>query len=157
MHTEFRTIREQPAAVLRATLRRDEIRDRFDVAFSCVAGYLHRHGVAACGFPFSRDHLCPDGTYRVEAGFPVRSEIEGDGEVLPSSLPGGQVVVARHVGSYEDVADAYQAVDDWLKAEHAVRSGDAWEVYHGAGGDRAGYRTEVVQPFELVPVGAGRR
>ncbi|TCC21590.1 GyrI-like domain-containing protein [Kribbella sindirgiensis] len=152
MQTEFRTVREQPTAVLRATLRRGEIRDWFDVAFPRVAGYLYRRGLVACGFPFSRDHLFPDGTYLVEAGFPVPVEIEGDGDVQPSSLPGGQVVVARHVGSYDDVADAYRAVDDWLKAEQAVRVGDAWEVYHGASGDRAGYCTEVIQPFRLVPV-----
>jgi effector-binding domain-containing protein len=152
MQAEFRTVREQPTAVLRATLGRRDVVGWFDAAFSTVADYLYRHGIAACGFPFARDHLLPDGSYLLEAGFPVPAEIEGDGEVRPSSLPGGPVVVARHIGSYADVADAYQAIDDWLKAEQAVRTGDAWEVYRGAGGDRAGYTTEVVQPFRLAPV-----
>ncbi|HEY9338110.1 MAG TPA: GyrI-like domain-containing protein [Kribbella sp.] len=154
MRAEFRTVREQPTAVLRATLGRRDVVDWFDAAFATVADYLYRHGVAACGFPFSRDHLLPDGSYLLEAGFPVGTRIKGDGEVRPSSLSAGKVVVARHIGSYADVADAYQAIDEWLKAEHAIRTGDAWEVYRGAGGDRAGQTTEVVQPFRLVPVGS---
>jgi effector-binding domain-containing protein len=154
MQAEFRTVREQPTAVVRATLRRRDVVGWFDAAFSTVSDFLYQQGIAACGFPFSRDHLQPDGSYVLEAGFPVHAEIKGGGEVRPSSLPGGPVVVARHVGSYADVADAYQAIDEWLKAEHAMRAGDAWEVYRGSGGDRAGDTTEVVQPFQLVPIGS---
>ncbi|TCO47133.1 effector-binding domain-containing protein [Kribbella antiqua] len=152
MRTESRTVQEQPTAVLRAILRQDEVSGWVLAAFDAVADYLRRHGIAPCGFPFARYHILTGGDFDVEAGFPVAVRISGDNHVRPSSLPGGHVVVARHVGPSEQLGDAYQAVDDWLRAECGTRAGDAWEVYHDLPHRPRNTRTEVVQPFSLETV-----
>lgn len=147
MQTQCRTVPEQPTAVLRATLRHNEVHAWFRTAFDVVADYLRRHDIAACGFPFARYHLRSDGAFEVEAGFPVPVRIEGNSQIRPSCLPACHVVVAWHRGGYE-LGDAYKAVDDWLKEHHGTRVGDSWEVYHGP--DRGGTdRTEVIQPFTV--------
>ena len=150
-HPESRTVHEQPTAVLRATLNRDEVHSWFGTAFDAVADYLRRHGIAPCGFPFARYHIRTDGAYEVEAGFPVAVRIAGDNRIRPSVLPGGHVVVAWHVGPYEQLGDAYASLGDWLRAEGASRAGDAWEVYHDAPHRSRTWRTEVIQPFTLTP------
>jgi effector-binding domain-containing protein len=158
-HPESRTVPEQPTAVVRATLRHGELGDWFGPAFDEVAHYLHRHGVASCGFPFARHHLRGDGTFEVEAGLPVPDPIDGDARVRPSCLPGGHVVAVWHIGPYGQAGTAYQALNDWLTAEHGVRTGDPWEVYHGPPPrDPRSWRTEVIQPFALIrsEVDAGR-
>ena len=155
MRTQSRTVCEQPTAVVRATLRRDELARWFGGAFDQVADHLRRHGVAPRGFPFARYHLRPDGRFEVEAGFPVGSRIAGDDQVRPSRLPGRHVVVAWHVGPYVELGEAYQAVDEWLKAQHGIRAGDSWEVYHDPPiGNPRYWRTEVIQPYELARVEA---
>jgi effector-binding domain-containing protein len=155
MRCESRTVCEQPTAVLRATLHRDELGGWFGAAFDQVADYLRRNGVAPRGFPFARYHIRPDCAFEVEAGFPVATPIAGDSTVEPSSLPGGHVVVAWHVGPYEQLADAYEAVDAWLKEERGIRTGDAWEIYHDPPSrDPSKWRTEVVQPFVLTTADA---
>ncbi|GAB2642982.1 GyrI-like domain-containing protein [Kribbella swartbergensis] len=148
-HPESRTVHEQPTAVLRATLHRDEVRAWFRTAFDVVAEYLRRHRIPPCGFPFARYHVRSDGLFEVEAGFPVAVRISGDHQIVPSSLPGGHVVVAWHVGTYEQLGDAYRALDDWLKAERGAPAGDAWEVYHDPPNRTQCWRTEVIQPFRL--------
>ncbi len=151
MRIESRTVHEQPTAVLRRTLHHNDVHGWFVTAFDVVADYLRRHGIAPCGFPFARYHIRTDGAYEAEAGFPIAVRIAGDTHVLPSCLPGGNVVVAWHLGPYEQLGDAYQAVDDWLRAEHGIRAGDAWEVYHDRPHRPRNYRTEVIQPFSFEP------
>jgi effector-binding domain-containing protein len=156
---ESRTMPEQPTAVVRATLRHGELGDWFGTAFDQVADYLHRHGVASCGFPFARCHIRPDGSFELEAGLPVPAPIAGNVQVRPSSLPAGHVVAVWHIGPYVQLGTAYQALDDWLKAEHGLRTGDPWEIYHDPPRrDPQSWRTEVIQPFALAPaeVDAGR-
>lgn len=155
-HPESRTVPEQPTAVLRATLRRDQVAGWSRPAIDAVAEYLRLHGIAPCGFPFARYHLRPDGVFEVEAGLPIAVRIAGDTHIRPSSLPGGHVVVAWHIGPYEQLAAAYAAIDTWLRAEHGSRTGDAWEVYHDLPNrDPRHWRTEVMQPFSLELVDAG--
>jgi effector-binding domain-containing protein len=152
MHTEWRTVPEQQTAVLRATLRHNEVHAWFRTTFDIVAEYLRRHDIAACGFPFARYHLRLDGAFEVEAGFPVAVRVTGNSLIRPSSLPAGPVIVAWHVGGYEQLGDAYKAVDDWLKDHHGTRAGDSWEIYHGSDYRRHD-RTEVVQPFTVQQTG----
>lgn len=148
---ESRTVPEQPTAVVRATLRYGELGDWVVPAFDQIAHYLHRHGVASCGFPFARYHLRRDGSFEVEAGLPVPAPIIGDARVRPSTLPAGHVVAVWHIGPNEQLGTAYQALTDWLSTEHGVRTGDPWEVYHGpARRDPQSWRTEVIQPFALA-------
>ncbi|NIK59157.1 GyrI-like domain-containing protein [Kribbella shirazensis] len=151
MHTESRTVPAQRTAVIRATLRRAELSTWFPAALDHVAAYLRRHDIAPRGFPFARYHVRSAHRFEVETGFPVDALIVGDGTVQPSSLPGGTVVVAWHIGPYDELGEAYEAVDEWLKDAHAIRCGDAWEVYHDAPTRDPHFAcTEVVQPCRLT-------
>ncbi len=151
MRIESRTVPAQRTAVAKGTLRREELSAWCPAALDHVATYLSRHEVAPCGFPFVRYHVRPDHRFEVEAGFPVAIRIIGDGSVRPSTIPGANVVVAWHIGPYDGLGEAYDSLDEWLKDEGAVRSGDAWEVYHDAPTrDPHFWRTEVIQPFVLT-------
>jgi effector-binding domain-containing protein len=140
---------------MKATLHTDQLGAWIPSACDRVAAYLDQHGVDPRGRPLARYHVLHDHTFEVEVGFPVEASVEGDGRVQPSSLPGGRVVVAWHIGPYDQLGETYQAVDEWLKAEGGVRTGDAWEIYHDPPtGDPRFWRTEVVQPFTLTTAGA---
>ena len=152
---ETRATTEQATAVRRATLDLDQLADWFPRAFGEVATYLHRHGIAPYGYPFARYHRVGEQRFEVEAGFPVAVPIDGDGTIEPSMLPGGQMLAVWHVGPYETVGTAYQAIDDWLRDESATRTGDPWEIYHDPPtGDPLHWRTEIIQPITFAEVSA---
>ena len=91
-----------------------------------------------------------EGRLEVEAGFPVSSPIEPNGDVQPSELPGGQVAVTVHVGPYDQMEPAYQALASWVTDHGGELAGDAWEVYFSDPStepDPATWRTEIVQPY----------
>jgi effector-binding domain-containing protein len=68
----------------------------------------------------------------VEVGVLLEVPFEGDGRVVASELPAGQVATTMHRGPYERVGDAHDAVIGWCAAEGLERTGVRWEIYgHG--------------------------
>lgn len=140
---------EQQVAVARATLGTADIGTWIGEAFGKVAQAAADQGVELVGMPFGR--FLPVGGDRMEAtaGMPVATTIEPTDDVEADVLPGGEVAVTLHVGSYEDVPAAYDAVHAWV-AEHGTPAGAPWEVYLNDPGehpDPATWETEVVQPY----------
>jgi effector-binding domain-containing protein len=153
MSTEPRTEHRdpQPTAVVRATVTITDVGAWIGQAFDAAAGACAAQGVEMAGMPFGRFHAEGGGRFEAEAGFPVVSPIEAAGEVVPSQLPGGPVVVTVHVGPYDQVEPAYLAAATWVAEQGGTLDGDAWEVYLSdpdAEPDPATWRTEVVQPYQ---------
>ena len=138
-------------AVTDAVLPAREIGPWLAKAYQTLAGVIAAHGTSPSGPPFARYHRLEAGRVAVEAGFPVVTAIEPDGDVRPSYLPGGPVVATVHVGAYEAIAPAYEALADWVHVHGGKPAGDAWESYltDPTGlPDPAALRTEVVQPYD---------
>ena len=144
---------ETPVAVVRATLSVAQMGPWLSQAFGAVDAYVAGRGVGPVGMPFGRYHPVGGDRFAVEAGFPVAHEVAGAGQVVGSRLPGGPAVQTWHVGPYEALAAAYEALEGWLREHGGTAVGDAWEVYHSdpaAEPDPAGWRTEVIQPFRFA-------
>jgi effector-binding domain-containing protein len=153
MHTtviESRTLTEQLTCVQRGTMTPPEMRAWFPKAYGEVVEFLRTHHAAPIGPPFARYHRLADGRFEVEAGFPVAAAaVESDGGPQMSKLPGGLVAVTVHVGPYEKLGETYDAVTEWLRLRGGTPSDDPWEIYRDPPtGDPAGWRTEVIQPYE---------
>lgn len=143
-------LQEQPTAVGRATVDVAEISDWLGATYGSVFNFLTSHGLAPVGPPFARYHFVAEGRCQAEAGFPVPEPIDGDGDVVPSVLPGGLAAVTLHVGPYEAMEPAYEAVVSWVGERGGETTGDAWEVYltdPQEEPDPAKWKTEVVQPY----------
>ncbi len=82
-------------------------------------------------------------------------EVCGAGPVEPSRLPGGPTAVTTHIGRYEDLTLAYEAVHRWLGELGWSAIGPHWEVYFtdpNVEPDPSRWRTDVVVPFRTVGV-----
>ena len=146
---EIQNLTDQFTAVVRAELPRDELPAWLAGTFSTIHGYLRRAGMAPTGPPFLRMAFLGT-TVAAEAGFPVAREIDGDGLVEASTLPGGPALVTTHMGPYEELADTYQDVQQWLDQHRCSPAGPHWEVYYTdptAEPDPTRWRTDLVQPF----------
>lgn len=147
---ERRTLSAQPTAVVRGKARIPEIQAFVGHAFGAVAGVLERAGVGMAGMPFARYRIIDGDEFEVEAGFPVRVPIAPEADVEPSELPAGPAAATWHLGPYETLGAAYEALTRWIEAEGATPAGPPWEVYYTDPSDQpdpSSWRTEVFQPY----------
>jgi effector-binding domain-containing protein len=138
-------------AVVRGEIPREKLPAWLQRTFHDVITYLRHHNIEAAGPPFARYTFLGD-QVAVEAGFPVSTEVPGQGRVRASRLPSGPAVVAIHFGRYEDLEDAYAAARRWLTVHGRSPSGAHWEVYHtdpSVEPDPARWRTDVVVPYRV--------
>ncbi|CAB4846661.1 unannotated protein [freshwater metagenome] len=118
-------------------------------AYDEVYEVLTEQHIAPTGPPFAR-YVMHDGEFEVEAGAPVASPISVSGRVAPGSLPAGPVAVTTHVGPYDGIASAVDALKNWMSGHGVEPAGPHWEVYLTdpmEEADPAKWRTEVVMPW----------
>ena len=72
---------------------------------------------------------CSDGQIDVEIGAEVAAPFAGDGEVVGSATPAGEVATVTHYGPYGRLGDAHRAIRDWCAAQRRTAAGPNWEVY----------------------------
>lgn len=147
---ESSTREEQPTATASTTLVVEEIGPWLGRIYSAIATSLAAQGAYPVGPPFARYHRHQDGRFDVEAGFPVAEAIKPDGEVRPSSLPGGTAATVMYVGPYDGMQPVYDALTSWVSEQDNELAGDPWEVYLSEPAvepDPATWRTQVVQPY----------
>lgn len=148
VHGEIR--QSQPTAVVTATLPVAAIGPWLAKSYGAIASALAAHGSVPAGPPFARYHQLGDGMFSVEAGFPVVTAVDAADGISPSALPGGPVAVTTHIGPYEEMPPAYEALAAWVGDHGGAPAGDPWEVYLGDPSvqpDPAAWRTDVVQPY----------
>lgn len=71
------------------------------------------------------------------------------GDVVPSSLPGGDSAVAALIGSYDQVGPIHEALGSWVGEQGGTTVGDPWEALTSPEErpDPATRTTEVLQPY----------
>ncbi|HLX49553.1 MAG TPA: GyrI-like domain-containing protein [Streptosporangiaceae bacterium] len=104
-----------------------------------VFAWLGARGHAPAGAPFFRYRVIDMAhELEVEAGVPVDSAVDGDGDVVSGTLPGGRYATLTHLGPPGELARATQTLLDWAAAE-----GLAWDMSSGERGERWGSRLEI--------------
>lgn len=147
---EARTLERCSTAVVRARMGVEDVGPWLEGVYGRIAAHVGRHGSALVGAPFGRYVEHSDGTLEVEAGFAVSSEVPGVGDIEPSSLPAGTAAATWHVGPYDEMVPAYEALERWIAEKGGSIAEPAWEIYHtdpSVEADPAVWRTEIVQPY----------
>ena len=148
----------RPAAVIRFTIPRHQIRDVMGPGISELLAVVREQGVGPAGPVFSHHFRMDPGVYDFEIGVPVRGEITPEGRVLRGELPA--VTVARTVyhGPYEGLGAAWLEFDQLIAAEGHTPAPGLWECYvkgPESTPDPAQWATELNRP--LASVNAGSR
>lgn len=79
----------------------------------------------------------------LEAGVQVPAPFTGNGVIRCSSTPGGKAATVVHMGPYDQLGRAYDALGQWRIASGAAWAGPFWEVYGHWNDDPAHLRTDV--------------
>ena len=142
-------LQEQHAVVVRGHVSTEEIAEFLGGAFGETAGAATAQGLAFTGAPFARYRFTDDGRFAIEAGFPVSRPVTPSGRVEATTLPGGTTARTMHVGSYDAVAAAYEAMHTYLTENGYEVTAAPWECYLDDP-EVANPRTEVFMPCRPV-------
>jgi effector-binding domain-containing protein len=65
----------------------------------------------------------------IDFGVQVPHAFTGEGEVRLAETPAGEVATTLHVGAYEKMSDAHNAIHAWCFANGRAIGGASWEIY----------------------------
>ena len=84
-----------------------------------------------------------DGQLDVEIGVEVASPFTGDGTFSCSATPAGTVATTVHIGPYNRLGEAHEAIARWCRDHHRDPAGINWEIYGHWDNDPEKLRTDV--------------
>lgn len=120
-------VKPVPIAVVRRRARKSEFSRVVPDACGTVWNALQAVGIRG-GRHVAVYRQAP-GQFDLEIGTEIETAFAGAGEVLRSTLPGGEVATTVHFGPYNRLGDAHQAIRDWCTANHRAAIDPAWEIY----------------------------
>ena len=131
-----------PLAVVRRTLRADELQAVWPAALDEVWAFVRAHGLKAGRNVFVY-RAGRDGLFTLEAGVEIFSPLPASDTVFSSHTPTGRAVTAAHRGSYDGIPLAHAAVRRHCEAKGLQLAGPNWEVYGHYPSDQTPPLTEV--------------
>jgi effector-binding domain-containing protein len=120
-------------------------------AFGRVMGVITGQGVSPTGGAVAVYRVWTEESVVVEIGFTVAAEIRAEQGVAPGRLPGGRALKTVHVGRYEDIGPAYQAMQEYAAGHELPLAKTMWERYltdPAAEPDLSKHVTEIFWPVE---------
>lgn len=70
-----------------------------------------------------------DDAINVDIGVELAEPFAGGGEVVGTTLPQGMTAAVTHVGPYDQLGGAPQAIQAWCAANARRLAGPSWEIY----------------------------
>jgi effector-binding domain-containing protein len=148
------TVQPRPIAVVRRRTTFAEVPRVFlamlDVVWAAVRSERlpkHGHNVAVYR-PLGGDAV------DFACGVQVAARFDGAGEVACSETPGGDAVMATHIGPYDQLGETYDAIMAWVRGHGRRLAGVNWEIYGDWNDDPAKLETDVymlVEPEGYAP------
>ena len=140
----------QVYAAVRATVRMSEMGERMGPLFGKLFGWLGQAGIEATGAPWARYLTVGPDEVELEIGAPVAREVDGGDGIISGVRPACDIAWTVHVGPYDQMEPAYQAVLSWISANGRMIAGAGWEFYEtdpDQEPDPTKWRTRIVYPL----------
>ena len=119
----------QPAAVIRLTIPREEIKSVMGPAIGEVMSTVAAQGIQPAGPVFSHHFKMDPKVFDFEVGVPVKSPVKATGRVKPGELPAATVARTVYRGPYEGLGNAWGEFDSWITENKHEPAPNLWESY----------------------------
>lgn len=157
MEHEIRLVRldEQRILSIRHRVQQVAIPEFIANSIDDLLGRLALLGADPTGPPFVAYHEFGPHGIDAEVCIPVPESVRASGAMLTRTMPPMTVARALHVGPYDRLGAAYQAVNEWVDDHHLTIVGPFHERYLNSPGDVASpadYLTEIDVPVDEARV-----
>jgi len=148
-------VKEMPAQTVLTVRTRTNVQSLpqfFGMAYGSIMQHLGKLGELPAGPAFAAYYNMDMENLDVAAGFPVAKKLNGDGDkVQAGEMPAGKYAACLHVGPYDTIAPAYNALIAWMQEHEYEATGIAYEVYLNdpAETPRTELKTQVMFPIKL--------
>lgn len=119
----------QPTLFVRTRAPVERLSDVLGPAWGSIMAHAATIGASPSGPPFAGYHNMDMTDLDLEIGVPFAEELEGSGDVMAGEIPAGPAVETMHVGPYDRIGDAYEALRDWMTEHGHAPAGPAYEHY----------------------------
>lgn len=117
--------------------------------FGAIGQYLVELRETPAGMPYAGYFRVNGSSMDVEIGFPVGKPLPGSGEIRPGSFPGGRMAACLHVGPYDQLEAAVNALTAYVATQKLETTGAWYELYLN---DPAQVGAEQTQTLVLMPL-----
>jgi effector-binding domain-containing protein len=119
----------QPALSMRRTVSIQELPQAVGQAFGQIGEYLQESGEPVAGAPFVAYYNMDMLALQIEIGMPVKHILPGIGDIQAGQMPSGRLATCLHVGPYEELGGAYEALTAFVRDTSYEPSGVSYEIY----------------------------
>lgn len=143
----------QPTVSIRTRAAVQDLPQVMGQVFGEIAQYIGRAGGQFAGAPFAAYYNMDMQDLDVEIGFPVAASLPGEGRIQAGQIPGGYVATVLHVGPYDAIGPAYEALTKYIADHGYAPSGIAYEFYLTDPNEEPKQppQTLVMFPLQVVP------
>jgi effector-binding domain-containing protein len=140
---------ERPTLSVRTRAAAQDLPQLFGPTYSALMQYMNEMGAQPAGEPFAAYYDLDMQNLDVEIGFPVSRPLPDRGDIKCGALPAGKFASTMHIGPYDAVGPAYEALRQYVKANGYEPTGVAYEFYFsGPETPPEEIRTEIVLPLK---------
>ena len=119
----------QPTLSVRTRAAIGQLPQLLGQTYGAIMQYLGELGEYPVGMPFTAYYNMDMQDLDVEIGFPVSRPLPDRGELKSGALPAGKIATTMHIGPYDTVGPAYEALTQYMQANGYTPSGVAYEFY----------------------------
>ncbi len=141
------TVSAQLLAAVRRRVSVGDIGRTWKPALDLVWEFLRRHqGLRTDGHNCFLYHhpVKRDAPMDVDFGVQVIRPFEGEGEIICTATPAGEVAITTHIGSYAKLGAAHNAIQSWRAATGRSFGACSWEIYGDWTNDETKLETQIV-------------
>lgn len=150
-----REVPEQPVLSIREHAAMARIAEFMGAAFEELYGLAGRSGIITSGPPFVIYHAFDPAEVDAEVCIPIVGSAEPAGRITTRVVPAATVAHTLHVGPYDGLSVAYDAIQAWV-GEQGLEVAGPYREHYLTGPDvpPEQIRTEIELPVMPAPVAA---
>lgn len=143
---EIVTTKAHPAAIIRMTIPKGEIRMVMGPAMQELMGTVMGQKVQPAGRIFSHHLRSDPKVFDFEVGIAVSTPVTPAGRVTMGELPARKVIRTTYHGGYEGLGAAWGEFLKAIEQQGTATTGEFWEIYQvgpESGPDESKWATEL--------------
>jgi effector-binding domain-containing protein len=126
---EIQEFPARPTLSIRTRTNIEGLPEVISTSFAAIGKAMGQNGERPAGPPFAAYYNMDMQDLDVELGFPVSRSLPGAGDIQASEIPAGKFAACVHIGPYNEIEPAYQALSTWIEEQGYKTSGVAYEFY----------------------------